>query len=543
MQLCKLERGMAVNIHNLIAAIRPDLYCDKSDRELIKKVKEVAAKEGYLKAAEIAKPRETEPMDLVEIQFKSPAEKHGLKSPAQKNVLIYDSTSEGLEPTYFWIIDKMSEEYKKTEKLIDNFVSSPGSGHFSEMNMKATKMQEEGMKLLGSANQVIKSILSLIYDLKEFKIRLALYNDYHSEDKTKKNSALLSLKQIWMDTVDVKRGPTALKGLIQQFDYVTVIDAFMSAESLEHVTKSEREGGLDLNDRVRRIIQQRVGEFFRWIDESERELRKRYQIERTYLKSQVSTVKLYARWAKPYLRAAQKLEQNANPESWSGSFAAGLVSAFNTSILELVLMGTAPYSPDADIAQGDLPKIAGDKKLRKYASLVLVEFHFRSIPERTNQGGYGFRGRIEIIFSGYGLNEDEIKIFKSALLKDDLKDVLQLVEGATGESLEVMMKDIDEFMKEDEKKESKEEKKSGDVNPFSELLSIFKPNKEESKEEKKEEKSEKKEEFNDKKIIPKDSQVEELLRSQAIIGARRRAYRLYDLYKKSKGLFTVPDLV
>src|SRR3989338_10422724 len=100
---------------------------------------------------------------------------------------------------------------KTVEKLIDNFTSSPGSGFFSEIGQKATKMQEEAMKILGNANQVVKSIINILYDLKEFKMRIDLYKKLKSEKSEEIRAALYSLKQIWMDTVDIKRNTTSLK--------------------------------------------------------------------------------------------------------------------------------------------------------------------------------------------------------------------------------------------------------------------------------------------------------------------------------------------
>ena len=57
---------MAINIHNLIAAIVPDVYCEKTVEkdgkwiELRKEVKKIVKEEGYLKAAEIAKPTKSQ---------------------------------------------------------------------------------------------------------------------------------------------------------------------------------------------------------------------------------------------------------------------------------------------------------------------------------------------------------------------------------------------------------------------------------------------------------------------------------------------------
>ena len=59
-----------------------------------------------------------------------------------------------------------------------------------------------------------------------------------------------------MDNVDIKRGTGSINGLAQQLDFVTIRDAFMSAGSLKDVEK------IDLNDRGKRILKPRVGEFF-----------------------------------------------------------------------------------------------------------------------------------------------------------------------------------------------------------------------------------------------------------------------------------------
>ncbi len=492
---------MAVGIHNLIAAINPDLYCDPEVKDEVKKL---VKEKGYLEAAKKAKLKNSEYMDLAKLSYlNNPFKLSGLKNPIEKHSLVYDNFSQALEPIYFWILDYINKEYKNSEKLVDNFVTSAGSAMFSEMGSRNTRMQEEAMKMMGTVGTIIKSILNIIYDLKEFKIRLSLYSDLKSSDKARKNASFLSLKQIWLDQVDFpKRQNTSLKGLASQFDYVTIIDAFMAAESLDVLEK------LDLNERVKRILQQRVGEFFKWLYESEQELRKRFEIEKIYLKNQVNSVRLYARWIKPYLKAAKDLEQRASSTS-------ALVSAFNTTLLELTLMGKGKYKPEDDIDKGILPKSYKKISDKTYSPIIIVEFRYRSVPERANQGGYGFRGRAELEFTSYALNDKEIEVLKKELEKDDVGDLMKMIEGSTTESLEQIQVDLDEFL--DENKDKKEEKKenSEDINPFSALFSGFK--------------REKKKESGD--GLSKDSDPEKVLRSQTIISARELCRRLYNAYK------------
>jgi len=546
---------MTVDINSLVAAINPGLYCDntiKPDGSVISKdvakivengLKVVADKKNqgvikggdidkeiarvYLKAAEKARLRVGDFMDLDEIDYRDTmSTKKTSKNAVEQHNLIYDAFGESLEPIYFWIIDNLRGE---KIKLIDNFSASASSSAFGELGMRATKMQEEGMKILGNVNVVIKSILNIIYDLKEFKIRLDVYKDSHSKDVAKKNAALLSLKQIWMDQVDVKRGNTSLKGMAQQFDYVTLIDAFMASESTTQLNKKEgEEGYIDLNDRVKRLLLQRFGEYERWLEESEKELNKRFSIEKNYLKSQMASLKLYVKWLKPYLKAAHDLEMSDKGKE------ASLVTAFNTMVLELTLLQKDKYDPMDDILAGDMPPVFRDMaekgRIRKYYPIMLVELKFRSAPERMNQGGYGFRGKVEVRFTSYALDDDEINILQKAIEEDDTGDSLKLIEEATGESMSAIEKDVDEFLSDKKPEYNEEEKKEEDVNPFSALFSFLK-------------KDEKKESKKDKGLpleMKKENYAEEVVRGNAIVAARKGCRKFYDIYKKAHGMPAFP---
>lgn len=508
---------MVADVKNLVAAINPDIYCQADLREEVKKI---AKKEGYIAAAEKAKLVEPEFLDVVYTQMTKGAigaKKKSYASPVEQHKLTYDAFAQSLEPVYFWILDFVQGVYGKVDKLVDNFVSSAGSGFFAEMQGRATRMQEEGMKMMQTANTLVRSVIQLIYDLKEFKMRLKQYEEYHSKDPGTKRAALLSLKQIWMDNVDMKRGNGSINGLAQQLDFVTIRDAFMAVENVDNVKD------LDLNDRVKRILEQRVSEFFRWVVESERELKKRYEIEKTYLRSQVNSLNLYARWAKPYFRAARNLEQNTE-------FDANVVNVFNTAVFELVLLAQGKYDPQKDIDAGDLPKGA-NKGIRKYTDCGLIEFRFRSVPDRSDQkGGYSFRGKVDIIFTSFALNEDELAVLKEEVKKDDFGDVFSMIEGATTESLAELRKDIDEFLNDAEEikwADSKKEESNGndeDINPFSALFAF--PNKEKEKVLK--------------GTIAKDSFWEQIIRSQAILQARFNCRKLYDTYKKVHGMPAFP---
>jgi len=167
--------------------------------------------------------------------------------PVSQYELGFDSQQNQLEPSYYWLLDWIGERGWDWEKLVDNFMASPGSGQFSEMNMKATKMQEEGMKILGGLNQVVKSVLNLVYDLKEFELRLAHYEDYASENERKKEEGALALKNIWLDNVDLKRGRGSIHQMSAELGYTTLREVFMMANSTDDLKRmnkdDEKEGG------------------------------------------------------------------------------------------------------------------------------------------------------------------------------------------------------------------------------------------------------------------------------------------------------------
>lgn len=505
------------NIKKLIAAIVPDVYCVPEKRDAVKKIIKEKGKDGYAEAAKnVVKFISANELFVLDDAKMNPLNAEGLKAPFEEHKLTYDSPGESLEPLYFWILDFVKKGmFDNVEKITDNFSASPGSGYFSELGQKATVMQQEASKMLGAVNQVLKSILNIIYDLKEFSLRLDVYDKYKKGSEIEKTAALLSLKQIWLDSVDIKRGNTSIKGLASQFDYVTLIDAFMAIPNMKAAERKPEDGGFDLNDRVRRILLQRLIEFEKWLTDSEIELRKRYEIEKNYLRSQYNTIQLYSRWIRPYLEAARKLENNRELGSKPD-----LVTTFNTVLLELVLLCDKPYnaaSEGGDIDKGELPELFKSVPQRKYSKVLFIEFSFRGIPQRVGQG-YSYGGQSTINFTAVALREDELADLKKELEKDSFNDVLQYITGATTESLDQMKKEIYGFLDMKEPEKAKEEKEE-DLNPFSALFSFFK--------------SDTKKE-NKKQPTGPDTEFEKILRSQAIIDARDTINTVYFTFKKSQ---------
>ena len=444
--------------------------------------------------------------------------------PVASYKMTFDSQQAQLEPIYYWILDFIQDMGWKTTKITDNFMSSPGSGHFAEMGQRATKMQEEGMKILGGINQIVKSILNLIYDLKEFEIRLESYDDANSNNKQKSSDGNLALKQIWLDNVDLKRGRGSIHQMSTELGFTTIREAFMMANSRESLKKmNDDNGGGIINDQVMRILIPRINEFKKWKEYSEKELRKRMSIEKNYLKSQVETIKLYSGWMKPYLKSAEELRQ----KGFEGDSA--LVNAFSTSMFELTLLA----KKDAKV-----PEKFGDYNLkRKYNPCMLITLKYRGhVSQRvTQKGDQGFAmgGRIDMTFDSYSLNEEELKLVDKELKKEDVTDSMNYQGDVAEEALKELKEDLDKFLKGDEEKIKKKEiKKQDDINPFTAIFGLFK--KSEGKGKTKEGEIE-----NISEIKP-DNFVEKAVRADAADTAASGVYLVYDIYKKSHGMASSP---
>lgn len=484
-----------VSVQEIIATINPKKYYKTSDdkEEAKKELKEfmnLIKKEGIQKAAEKAKP-----------------------NPLSEHVLGYDSSSETLEPIYFYILDLINSFGFETEKIADNFTSSPGSGHFSELGQRATMMQQQGSKILGDINNVLRSILNLIYDLKEFRMRLQHYDSLKSKDANKKDAAVLSLKQIWMDKVDISKGNSSIKAMATtQIGYQTLIDAFLSVKDEKDVNK------LDLNDRVKRILLPRIQEFNVWLDESEKELRKRYGLEKNYLRSQVNSLKLYSRWAKPYLKAAKQLEMKEVGRE------PGLVNVFNTILLELTLLGKSKLNLDNAIFEGKLSSQTAKATKKDFFICIVIDFKFRGIPQRiAQQPHYVFGGKTKVTFSAFTLDENEYEKVKEELDKTDIEDVLNLIKGITEDSLDTLRKDIDFFLEESSETEltkQQKEKPKDTSDPFLALLGRY----------------EKKPSKQGKGIKPDNFTESEYIRPLAEEEAKETLFKFFDIYKKAHGM-------
>lgn len=446
--------------------------------------------------------------------------------------LVYDSFGEALEPIYYWILDFLKDPSfglgYEVSKAEDYFAASEASSFYGEMGARRGAMEKRAGELLISINAVVKSIINLIYDLREFDLRLELYDKITSSRDEERGIADQALKTIWLTEVDIKKGAASINAMVQNLNFVMLRDAFVALEIPKGKDANETAKKavalvkkMDIPDQVKRVLEPRINEYIRWVDLSSRELKKRYNIEKAYLKSQYGALKLYTRWVKPYLVATNKLlPPDIRPEA-----RAEMVVPFNVAHTYLEVFGKKEMSK---IAGKELPIEKDDTPY----SCLEVALSFRSSPTATERGQYIQRGKATIKFKSYVLSKKDLEDLEKA--KED--EVLQFVDAMTAETIKAMKYDLDEYL-EEKKEEKKPEKKEFEW-PLTKEIKEIKEGYEKIK-------------GHAKKVskamekitkIPVKSQQKwniQRLQKSANEKAKKDCFKIYDIYKKTHGMVTL----
>ncbi|MDD5182490.1 MAG: hypothetical protein PHC66_04995 [Candidatus Nanoarchaeia archaeon] len=445
-----------------------------------------------------------------------------------------ESFGPSVEPKYFWVIDFLRVMQYKIEKHWEKMGASVVSQFFGEMSTRRQFLERRGMEIMATINTVVKTIINLLYDLRELDRRLQTYDQLKAEDPKDVESAEYSLKRVWMDEVDVRKGGASINNMAQKgLEFITMRDAFMIAKTAKNVDE------LELNDRVKRILKMRLDEYEKWKTESNSELHMRRRVEKAYLKSEVDSLKLYSQWARPYLKAAQQLQfEDIDIKDQD------LIQAFDQNFLEIKVRGYNEMRLKDLFEKRGIPrKITPpatwtEEKKKAYLDEQLgpaiydvaeVTFRYRTKPalvSQSQQGGGAYRhlGKLNIVFESYLLTKEDYELLE----RQEQGEAMDFIEGMTKESLDAMRVDIDRYLnEEDEKEEGKaaEAKKPGKP-IIDEFFGMFGGG------------------GGGKGLLAGFNLFNKAKYAQTLLTARKkvadRAFNVYDIFKKSQGLLSFP---
>ena len=197
-------------------------------------------------------------------------------------------------------------------------------------------------------------------------------------------------------------------------------------------------------------------------DISEKELKKRYKIERSYLKSQVNSLQLYTKWARPYLIATRKLL----PMELGTADIGELPVTFNTMLTFLDLFAKKKVKigektgSSKNIEVSKYISVKDDKEEEKdndVYSIIEVKFIYRVVPGGQAQEGYrGHLGTVDITLIGYEMQAKDLENLKNK----QQDEVMSFIDVGTKDTLEAIEDDIRKYLAE----EDSEGKKYKEIN-------------------------------------------------------------------------------
>jgi hypothetical protein len=382
----------------------------------------------------------------------------------------------------------------------------------SLMNMvfeKRKNFEDRVMQLLGSINTVLKSLIAIIYELKELDRNLYLYDELKDTDKDKAEAAELALKRVFLDNVDSRKGGASLSALSRSPTqsqggpgFIDIMSVFYQVKSLKDVQT------IDRNEQYKNILKNRYIEYEKWKEINGTDLRNRKNMLLQYLKSQMGSFNLYVDWCSTYLSMLAKmgLKTATNAEGYIEG--ASKPDIFENESFSVTAVASKPiYAKEYDAEYIKLFKNKGpeipisvepksiettlisrgykeDKRsfiydrIKKYGPLVIpaikLKMDFKEKPSKEAiQPPY--EGTVYFHIFPYCFTPEEYYLYKKAHIANIQKTVFAAVDQAVFRSLSVIQKDLDNYVKEAEEEENKKkDKKPQKEYAFMDIYRAFK---------------------------------------------------------------------
>jgi len=344
--------------------------------------------------------------------------------PVRQQKLIIEQMGASAEPSYFWILNFLRNPnslFYEVEKTSDVFSATEMSTFFGAAEEKKQKQQERVSQYLATIGSMTKSVFQMVRELRIMDERLTYYEKSLKGDEASE----ITLKNIWTNIVEGgAESVTSVFGLSRKLGFVIVPDLFFKINPKNGSAGVDKEvnslKGEGINSRVRSVLKNKLMEYYIWKEKTYQELKWGKNFRLKALNQHYQSMKMYMKWVKPFLRNIQKLEM-------SQSNAPELVTAFETSLIELELFAwKKKYEMLTDRGMVE-------HEFTEKIPCILVKFKFVALPEMAFQKDFQraavHAGRTEITIEGYVLTPEEIENYKKAKNLEDL-DLLKSVDAS-----------------------------------------------------------------------------------------------------------------
>ncbi|MCL4397219.1 hypothetical protein M1494_02635 [Candidatus Parvarchaeota archaeon] len=413
------------------------------------------------------------------------------------------------QPEYYSVSQMFAALGYRSLRTAETIDPSSLSGLMNMVFEKRKNLQDRVMQLLGNINTVLKSIIAIIYELKELDRNLYLYTELKDSDKEKAEAAELALKRVFLDNVDSRKGGASLSALSRSPTqsqggpgFIDIMSVFYQVKSLKDVQNIER------NEQYKNILKNRYIEYEKWKEINGTDLKNRKSMLLQYLKSQMGSFNLYVDWCSTDLALLSKMGFDTAKTASRYITGAGKPDIFENESFSVTAVGYRPiYTGEYNVEYARLFKSKGPEipikaepksiagnlvsrgyeehkrsfiydRIKKYGPIVTaaikIQMDFKEKPSKEPiqppyEGTLYFRGY------PYCFTPEEFYLYREAQIAKIQKTVFASVDQIVFHSLNVIKEDLDKYVKEadDEEKKKKDKKPQKDY-AFMDIYRAFK---------------------------------------------------------------------
>lgn len=404
----------------------------------------------------------------------------------------YQITSE-----YFSLSQEFGHLGYKRLKEIETVEPSSFSNILNIFLERKKNLEDRVMQILGTINTVLKSIINIIYELKELDRNLNFYDKGKSHDKETSQAAEQELKRIFIDNVDSRKGGASLLSLSRSANqnptgpgYIDIVSVFYAINDLKDVEKLNR------NEMYKNILRNRRLEYEDWKKMNETDLRTRRALLLQYLESQTASFEFYKKTAYQNLIILKRMNLKGLSNATDYRSKTNMIDFSEYALFTIDVMaykeiylnnysiewknlfgGSKKFMMPVKASQKTIPPIPISRgpreseaafirrSIKKYGPKVIagIEMNFlfkekQMFPKETSQVPLQYEGTIDLKFNPYCFMLEEWYLFTKASVALIDKTVFEGISSMSVTSLNAIKKELDHYL--DEAKKTREEKKA-----------------------------------------------------------------------------------
>ncbi len=375
--------------------------------------------------------------------------------------LVYENYSMSLEEMYYWILTQMTVDhgFKRDEviKITDVFAASETSSYWGIHTQRLNIQQDRASQYLKFVADMTKTMFQLIRDLNIVDEKTGYYESSYSDNDDEAINGDMILKGQYTDLVEGgPKNPSSIFGMAQNYGFVTLPDLFFQARPFGGKVRDEKEFkkviesihsyvhntiGKDFgNPQLLNILEQKLGQYYRWKYRTYKQLKTYRKLYKGYLKQHYNNIRLYMNWVKPYLRNIRRLNPNSGK-----ALSSDLIAAFEGEMIEIEILAHKKKKPKD-----------------KYASVVLANFDYRTVPQlewvpHAQERRSVMVGRAEMNLKAYAWTDDQIENYRKMKEAEDM-ELLKEVDESIGTAMDALEEDLKKYLDEKDEGDEKEVK-------------------------------------------------------------------------------------